>query len=268
MRKICKSLAAIIFVLCICCCSVFADTGTLKVVFEKEDSDVYIEGAAISVYKIADIFVNGNTASYVLTENYSDFAVMEDDRDVTFDGISASASADLAKRMAEAAINPAASGVTDENGFFDAGRLETGMYLICQTGRTGVSEQYSMFEPFFISIPVFDEEQKVWVIDVTAYPKTRVSVTVTPVPTVSVVPTEAPEVSVTPVPTVSPSVPGGYSYGGYSGGGTGGGTTGTTDHIQTGDVMTVAMFGAGLAGSVIVLIALILLKRKNSKEQL
>ena len=111
------------------------DSGTLSIIFEKEDSNIKIDGASVAVYKIADMEPVGNTAVYTMLKQYSSFATMKGSEDVTFNGMTASASNDLAKRMSTAVSGPAAKGVTDKNGTFKTGKLPAGMYLVGQTGK-------------------------------------------------------------------------------------------------------------------------------------
>lgn len=149
--------------------------ASLTVAFEKEGSNVKIDGASISVYKVADLDFVQNQAQYTLVPEYESFREIDDKwNDVTFDGMTAEESNALAKEMAKTATKAVSSGVTDENGLFNVGNLPAGMYLVGQTGKSGTAEEYKAFDPFLVSVPLYDKESQMWVRDVTAQPKTTV----------------------------------------------------------------------------------------------
>ena len=226
--------------------SVFASDangkGSLTVIFEKENSDVKIDGASIGVYKVADLdFVQGQ-AVYTLKSDYSQFLKKDDGgHDVTFDGLTADASQKLAKDLSSVVKTAVEKGVTDTNGEFKVNGLEQGMYLIGQIGKSGTAEKYKAFDPFLISVPLFNEETKKWETNVVTHPKTTVE-----------------ELSGTPTPT--PDV-----NGGSSGGSSGGGVNRSSGGYQTGDIAIGGLIGASLAAILVLIIAFIR-KRKNDKE--
>ena len=236
------------------------DSGTLSIIFEKEDSNIKIDGASVAVYKIADMEPVGNTAVYTMLKQYSSFATMKGSEDVTFNGMTASASNDLAKRMSTAVSGPAAKGVTDKNGMFKTGKLPAGMYLVGQTGKSGTAEKYKAFDPFLISVPLF--EGGTWNADVVAQPKTSVEE----------VPDNPDQSGNKPTPTPSngtPSSPGG-SPGSSSSVGGGPGDTGVNrqaSSYQTGDIAMSGLLGAMLAAAVVLVFALVMRRRQGKKEE-
>ena len=106
-------------------------------------------------------------------------AVYEDDRDVTFEGISFSESVSLAKKFAGIAetLSPVATAVTDGNGMCKFDALAQGMYLVRELSASGDAKKYQLFEPYMISVPLAVSVNGVneWQYDVLSEPKTKVS---------------------------------------------------------------------------------------------
>lgn len=147
---------------------------SLTVLFKKENPALDIDGAEITIYKVADKEITGKSANYALTGAYRDLAIKDENgNDITFDGITASDSNELAAKMASIATESADKGVTDKYGKYTFAGLSEGMYLVVQTGKTGTAEKYSKFEPFLVAVPAYSDGK--WERNVTVEPKSTVT---------------------------------------------------------------------------------------------
>lgn len=255
MKKIIN--AVVLFFVCLCMTAVPAlaeeqgEKGSLQIVFEKEGSDVKIDGASVSVYKVADLEFVQDQAVYTLLSEYNQFLKTDDTgHDVTFDGMTADDSSKLAKDMVTALKNPVAKGVTGQDGSFSVDNLDYGMYLVGQTNKSGTAAKYKAFDPFLISVPLYNEETKEWTNKVVTHPKT----------TVEELPGED-----TPTPTSSDGIiPGREGSSGSSG--SSGGVSRQAGGYQTGDLFIIPLFGAAIVAIVVLVIALIWNHRKGLKN--
>ena len=156
-------------------------TKSLTVYFyvEKLGVPTAIGGAEIGIYKIADLKTQNGSANYSVTESYTSLAKTEQNRDITFEGISFSESVELAKDFAKIAQKekPLKTAVTNNNGICKFDGLEQAMYLVCELSAKGQAEKYQLFEPYMISVPLAVSYNGVneWQYDVLSEPKTKVS---------------------------------------------------------------------------------------------
>ena len=141
--------------------------------------DTPIEGAEVGIYRIADLKTSFGSANYTVLDKYAELKKTQDDRDVTFEGISVSESIALAKKFAVFAETPEMTAVTDKNGMCKFDDLEQGMYLVRELSASGDAQKYQLFEPYMISVPLtvsnIQTGGKIWQYDVLSEPKTKVS---------------------------------------------------------------------------------------------
>ena len=141
--------------------------------------DTPIEGAEVGIYRIADLKTSFGSANYTVLDKYAELKKTQDDRDVTFEGISVSESIALAKKFAVFSETPEMTAVTDENGMCKFDDLEQGMYLVRELSASGDAQKYQLFEPYMISVPLAVSDirtgGKIWQYDVLSEPKTKVS---------------------------------------------------------------------------------------------
>ena len=141
--------------------------------------DTPIEGAEVGIYRIADLKTSFGSANYTVLDKYAELKKTQDDRDVTFEGISVSESIALAKKFAVFSETPEITAVTDENGMCKFDDLEQGMYLVKELSASGEAQKYQLFEPYMISVPLavsnIQTGGKIWQYDVLSEPKTKVS---------------------------------------------------------------------------------------------
>jgi len=141
--------------------------------------DTPIEGAEVGIYRIADLKTSFGSANYTVLDKYAELKKTQDDRDVTFEGISVSESIALAKKFAVFSETPEMTAVTDENGMCKFDDLEQGMYLVREISASGDAQKYQLFQPYMISVPLAVSDirtgGKIWQYDVLSEPKTKVS---------------------------------------------------------------------------------------------
>lgn len=146
-----------------------AETGTLTISYDNDG--ISMDGAEITVTKVADAELEDGTVYYTLISELSDYCLVSHGRETYFDDMTAAASNATAKAWAGLGLEPEYTVTTDENGMAYISDMELGMYLVVQTGADGTSADYEYFSPFLISVPyAFDGE---YVMDVVAYPKTE-----------------------------------------------------------------------------------------------
>lgn len=144
--------------------------GSLKITLawqKEDDSKEAVSGAAIKLFRVAQLEVKGGSPKYTLLSPFTG-------EKISFDGITASASNEEAAALQKiAARENAASkkGVTGTDGTVDFDGLEPGMYLAYwENGNSG----RIYMDPFLISIPLEEQTKSgsIWIWDVETEPKT------------------------------------------------------------------------------------------------
>lgn len=168
MKKIMIPFAAIVLMLSL---SVSAFAGSkmddiddsqelsLSVTFEIEGEP--IEGAEVSIYKVANVYTEGGGVFYTSLVG-----------DIDYEGMTAEESNKTASLLAEEVTDVFASAATDENGTISFANLEKGIYLVV------LSEEYYaddgtqyIFDPYLVCVPLASEEDSSWDYDVESCPK-------------------------------------------------------------------------------------------------
>lgn len=149
--------------------------GTLAVTLsykDKNNRQVSIEGATVTVLKVADLSVqNGGSPTYTLTPEFAKSGL-------EFDGMTAADSnraAAVLKEIAEKEQLTAKgkSAVTDSSGRASFDKLEPAMYLVMQTGHASAIPAYTDLEAYLVSVPLGKNEngQASWNYTVDTLPK-------------------------------------------------------------------------------------------------
>ena len=150
---------------------------SLKVVLQKSNPEIFIDGARINVYKIADMELYDTWAKYTLRNFYASLRqINENGKDITFENMNVAQSQELAKKLSLIAKSPLSS-VTDSTGIAQFIIDTSGMYLVTETEKEGTATEYETFEPYLVSIPMFIDGK--WTNNVTAKPKTNIIKSVT-----------------------------------------------------------------------------------------
>ena len=137
------------------------ETLSLSVTFSA-DSNI-VDGAQISIYRVADIYVENYLVFYEPLIG-----------DYTYESITAEESAEIALSLSDYVSDAYATKTTDSSGtaFFED--LEAGMYLVV------LDEEYTddagtifTFDPFLVSVPLATEESDgvSWTYSVESFPK-------------------------------------------------------------------------------------------------
>lgn len=138
--------------------------------------EVPISDAEIAVYKTADISCEGGGAEYTLLPDYWSLRKMRDEKDVTFDGITATQSAELAEKLSQLTETFEQSAVTGADGKCTFFGLSQGMYLVREINAEGEAAKYDTIAPYLISLPlgIKSDDGNYWKYDVLSEPKTKV----------------------------------------------------------------------------------------------
>lgn len=139
----------------------FSKTGSIKVTLHEEAEDTYVEGARITIYKIADVYSNEGRLSFKYTDNFSSCKASLDD--MTDENLTE----DISKCVTEEFIG--ISEVTNQNGTVTFDDLSLGLYFIKQTSKV---EGYSNIDSFLVHTPTTIENS--WIYDIVATPKTAI----------------------------------------------------------------------------------------------
>ncbi len=161
--------------------AVFGSTGSLKFRYEYHDEElsVPVQGAEISITKIADV---AQGTQYPL-----DFTTAEGFRAANFTipyDMTAAESGELAERLAKYRAQNGLSAdqtvTVGSDGIADFGSVPVGVYLVEQTGKTGEAEKYDSFSPMLTILPMYEDGS--YTTDVVIEPKTAVTRQETSVP--------------------------------------------------------------------------------------
>ena len=139
----------------------FSRKGSMEVTLHEMSEDTYVEGAEITIYKIADAYLDGVNLAFKYTDEFSSCSVSLDD--LTID--------DLSKKIT-LCVKPESVGtslITNDFGTVIFNDLDLGLYLVSQTNKV---EGYSNIDSFLVQIPkVIDNS---WTYDIIANPKTDI----------------------------------------------------------------------------------------------
>ena len=139
----------------------FSRKGSIEVTLHEMSEDTYVEGAEITIYKIADAYLDGVNLTFKYTDEFSSCSVSLDD--LTID--------DLSKKIT-LCVKPESIGtslITNDFGTVIFNDLDLGLYLVSQTNKV---EGYSNIDSFLVQIPkVIDNS---WTYDIIANPKTDI----------------------------------------------------------------------------------------------
>lgn len=139
----------------------FSRKGSIEVTLHEMSEDTYVEGAEITLYHIADAYLDGVNLAFKYTDELSSCSVSLDD--LTID--------DLSKKIT-LCVKPESVGtslITNDFGTVIFNDLDLGLYLVSQTNKV---EGYSNIDSFLVQIPkVIDNS---WTYDIIANPKTDI----------------------------------------------------------------------------------------------
>jgi len=147
---------------------------TINFVVETDGKKVPVSGAYITICKVADLTCKNGAAHYTLLPEYKSLQKLRDGVDITFDGIGASESKELARKLSYLVKDASLTKKTDTTGKCQWEDMPKGMYLVREIGKSGIAAQYSTFEPYLMSLPLgyaYPHQEPYWQYDVESYPK-------------------------------------------------------------------------------------------------
>lgn len=121
----------------------------LTISYTYDDEKVKLDGAEISLYKIADADVYLGDVTYTLDEFFAnqlgeDFDIYEMTEDI---------SKDLAKKLSAGDRKADAVTKTDADGNAIFKDLDYGIYLVTETAKSGTAAKYEYFGNFLVTVP-------------------------------------------------------------------------------------------------------------------
>jgi LPXTG-motif cell wall-anchored protein len=146
--------------------------GEGSITFTCEVGDIPIDGVELSLYKIADGFVEDDHVFYYTKVN-DDYVLMDD-----FDDMTAIELYDYATECNKDNYELVATEVSDEDGVVTFNLDNYGMYLVVQTGASGTASHYSQYTQFLMSVPNVVDKELVY--DIESYPKATIVDTYVP----------------------------------------------------------------------------------------
>ena len=163
-----SALAAILLTLALCLTAFAAEedavidwekTGSIALTLADSYDQTPVEGARITLYKVAVAGSEDSLLTFAFTEDFADSGVsLENLNDES-----------LPEKLAAFAAEKKLTGVTettDKDGKLTFKEVPLGFYLLVQTGG---AEGYSVCMPFTVAVPTSDSAQ--WIYDIEASPK-------------------------------------------------------------------------------------------------
>ena len=139
----------------------FARKGSISITLEDKDNSIYIKGAEISLYHIANAIEENHQLKFEYTEELSDCSSSLNDLE---NGILVD---EISKCITDETSN--IKKTTDNNGNVGFDNLSLGLYLVMQTN---IVDGYSSIDSFLVMIP--KEENNKFIYDIEANPKTEI----------------------------------------------------------------------------------------------
>lgn len=182
--KRCKNQIMILLALLLCClwpATAFAAhevpdltrQGSLSVTVRDTESGKAVSGGALTLYKVGYVQVDDGNYSFAYTEGFA--ACGLDLGDLT--------GATLANDLAAYAKAQHLGGTTlpvGDDGTVVFPKLDLGLYLVVQTQ---AAENYTVINPFLVTIPLHEADTEGYVYDINATPKAGTATFVPPPPT-------------------------------------------------------------------------------------
>lgn len=142
--------------------------GSLTIIFDTDKEK--ISGATFSAYQVAELAVNNGNPVYSLVGDFKG-------TDVNFNGMTEKDSKDAAEKLMKKVTKntPLHSAQTGSDGKAIISGLSCGMYLIAETAKSGLADEYTTTVPFLVSVPEYNKKDNVWIYGVEAEPKAAVT---------------------------------------------------------------------------------------------
>ena len=140
----------------------FNKLGSISITLKENEEELFVEGAELSIYKIANVSSKDYNLFYEFESNLSDC-----EADLS-DLLNPNLTDEILACMENKEINKQ-SKLTNDKGNVKFEDLKLGIYLVKQTNSV---EGYSATSPFLVSIPKTENNE--WLYDIIAEPKTDI----------------------------------------------------------------------------------------------
>lgn len=127
----------------------FEGSSGLTISYTYDNEKIKLDGAEISIYKVADASVRLGEVTYTLDEYYK----KQLPEDFKIEDMTEESSVSVAKTLKTDDIKADSVTVTDDDGNAVFKNLVPGIYLVSQTGKNGTAADYELFGNFLISVP-------------------------------------------------------------------------------------------------------------------
>ena len=145
---------------------------TIVTQYTDEENITPISGMELTIYKVADVSVNGGKVNYTPTNEFKSAGI-------DYNNLTTGSSIDAAEKLSKLTEGGKITGKTKTSGGEGQvvyGAVDNGMYLVVQTGSKGNAKEYTKLRPYLIMAPqpLTDIGQNAWEYDVYSIPKMEV----------------------------------------------------------------------------------------------
>ncbi len=134
------------------------ENANLIISYTYDNEKVKLEGAEISIYKVADVSVYNGNVTYTMDEYYG----KQLGEDFVLEEMTVASSKELALRLDTKDRKADAVVITDAEGKAVFSDIPYGIYLVKETGKTKKAAEYENFDNYLLSVPgikLYDERQ-------------------------------------------------------------------------------------------------------------
>lgn len=128
----------------------------LTISYTYDDEKVKLDGAEISLYKIADVDVYLGDVTYTLDEYFA----KQLGEDFVIEEMSEELSMEAAKKLSVGDRKANAVTETDADGNAIFKDLDYGIYLVSETAKSGTADKYEYFGNFIVTIPEAEKTER------------------------------------------------------------------------------------------------------------
>jgi len=150
---------------------------------ESNENVVLIQGSTLELFQIASLEVKGGYGSYTFSDQYKITGINENTLSMNASDL-LEISDILYKHIISNNIKSDYISTSNEKGEVYFSNIRPGVYLVAQTGKDGISEEFTSLNPFIMTVPTLKTDgngNKSWEYNIVANPK--ISLTrITPIP--------------------------------------------------------------------------------------
>ena len=125
------------------------DNVDLTISYTYDNEKVKLDGAEISIYKVADVDIHYGDVTYTMDDFYS----KQLGKTTDFAEVDENTSKEMAEKLSTGDRKADAVTVTDKEGNAVFNDIEPGIYLVSETAKRGTAGKYEYFGNFLITVP-------------------------------------------------------------------------------------------------------------------